>query len=186
VIKLKKLECLGLILFVFLLSGCAKDFQGTWCLYTETPSSLVILKSDISDNELTKIKDYLNSLSNLKSFDVINNIEEAYQMINVYYTSKDNISDIESKLQSLSGIASVTDKTLNTPKEELVITNDNYTYGINLDNISASESTGKYTIKNNTLTLDNNNKFYYKDKYLCNDQTCTVIYTKANGSTCNS
>lgn len=183
---MKKLECLFLILFIFLLSGCVKDFKGTWCLYTETPSSLVILNSDISANDLTKIKDYLNKVSNLKSFDVINNIDDANQMINVYYTNTDNIGDVESTLQTFNGVTSVTDKTLNTPKEQLIITSDNYTYGINLDNINATESTGKYTIKNNKLTLDNNNVFYYKDKYLCNDNTCSIIYTKVNGSTCNS
>jgi hypothetical protein len=182
---MKKFLTLILIMICLLCSGCKKDFAGTWCLYTETPSSLILLDNNINDNDLNNIKAYIESISNLKTYDVINNIEDANNMITIYYTSKDNISTYQDKIMIMNGVLSVKENDLNTPVEELTISSDNYTYGTKLDTIDASKKEGTYTINGNNLILDNNKSFYYKNKFLCYDKDCNTLMTKSSSNTCN-
>ena len=80
-----------LIISIYLVSGCASKFQGTWCKFAMVPTSLVILDYDISDDDLNNIIDYVSTIENLKSYDVIEKIEEASKMVTVYYKNEDNI-----------------------------------------------------------------------------------------------
>src|SRR5574344_314253 len=99
----------------FILSGCSKDFYGTWCLYTETPSSLVVLNNDVSDNDINNLKNYITkNITDLKSYDVIDSIENSNKMITIYYNSSENIANYQDKISSMSGVESVTQKNLNT------------------------------------------------------------------------
>lgn len=184
---MKYLKFLLVVSLCFLLTGCSKDYLGTWCLYTNTPSSLAVLDSDISLTDLNNIKNYIEkNIPDLSTYDVIDKIEDSNQMITIYYTKSDNISKYQEDLSSLNGITSVSEKELNTPVEKLDITSNNYTYGTQLDTIYALNTTGNYTIKNNTLTLDNNTLFYYKDSYLCYDESCSKFLTKSKTDTCES
>lgn len=187
VIKLKNIKYLLVISLCFLLTGCSKDFIGTWCLYTETPSSLVVLDKDISESDLNKLKEYIeNNIKDLKTYDVIDKIEESNQMITIYYTKSDNISAYQEEMSSLSGIDNIIEKELNTSVEKLDITKKDYTYGTQLDTIYAANTNGKYEIKNNIITLDNDTKFYYKDSYLCYDEACSRFLTKSKSGSCDN
>lgn len=184
---MKNIKYILVIGLCFLLTGCAKDFKGTWCLYTDTPSSLVVLNKDIIDNDLNTIKNFIETdITDLKTYDVIDSIEDSNQMIIIYYLNKDNINKYQDVLSTLNGVDSVTEKELNTPVEELDITSDSYTYGTQLDTVYASNNTGTYKINNNTLTLDTDTLFYYKDSYLCYDKSCSKFLVKSNGSTCDN
>lgn len=182
---MKNIKYILIVSLCFLLTGCSKNYIGTWCLYTQTPSSLIVLSNDITDGDLASLKSFIeNDITDLKTYDVLDKIENSNQMITIYYTSSDNIHKYQDIISTLNGVDSVTEKELNTTVEELDITNDEYTYGTQLDSIYASNSNGNYTIKDNTITIDNK-KFYYKDSYLCYDETCSKFLTKSTNNTCD-
>src|SRR5574344_779809 len=185
VMTMKKIKLLSLLLACLCICGCSKKYMGTWCLYTDTPTSLIILKSDVSDSDLTKIKAYIESLSDLKSYDVIPKIEDANQMINVYYQNDENTAKYLAKLSAMSGVESVTNDIKNIATDSIKITSKDYTYGTKLDTKYAFETTGTYKISGNVLTLDSQKKLYYKDSYLCLDETCNTLFSKVSGDSCN-
>ena len=181
---MKKIKVLLLMLFVIFLSGCASKFEGTWCKYSDIPSSLVILSSDISDDELRNVIDYISSIPDLKTYDVIDKIEEASIMITVYYTKDDNINNYDSSLRKYSKVKEVKSSRMNTVVDKLVIGKKDYVYDKSLNDLSASETKGSYTKENNKIILEDGSVFYYKDKFLCYDSSCNEILTKAKGSDC--
>jgi hypothetical protein len=183
----KNIKYFALIIMCFILSGCSKDFYGTWCLYTETPSSLVVLNNDVSDNDINNLKNYITkNITDLKSYDVIDSIENSNKMITIYYNSSENIANYQDKISSMSGVESVTQKNLNTTVEELDITNSSYSYGAKLDTLYAFKTDGTYKAKGNVITLDSNKKFYYKNNYLCYDENCDQFLIKSTSDTCDN
>lgn len=178
-----KLKVLLLSLIVFILCGCQSKFNGTWCLYEEVPSSLIILDKDINDDNLKKITDYLDKISDLSSYDIIDNIESASKMINVYYIKKDNIENYKNDISKLNGVYSFDNKMINKAKEKIIIKGKYYTYDKELNTLYASEIKGK-TKKNKNSILIGDIKFFYKDSFLCADSECNVIFSKSNND-CN-
>ena len=173
-----------LLLGCMVITGCDAKFQGTWCRYTEVYSSNVILKEDATDLEIKSISKYIGTIGNLKSFDIIDEIENTKTMIAIYYKNNEKISDVEEYISKLDGVEKVESKTFKTATEKLVI-NKTYTYGNNLDNVDALEESGSYEITDNQIILKENEKtFYYKDKYLCTDDSCSTILTKVKGKDC--
>ena len=184
---MKHIKYLSLLVLCFALFGCSKDLKGTWCLYTETPSSLVVLNNEISDDNLNIIINYITkNIADLKSYDVINPIEDSNKMITIYYNNADNISKYQDAISKYTGVVSATEKELNTTVEELDINDSNYSYGTKLDTLYAFKNDGTYNIKNNKLTLDSNKEFYYKDNYLCYDESCNQFLIKSKTSTCDN
>lgn len=184
---MKKCRILLLFLFLFLLSGCASDYIGTWCLFVDTPSDLVILTDNVTQSDKDKITNYITkNITNLKSYDYIESLDNANEMLTIYYTSEDNVATYETTLNSLSGVKSVEYKVLNTAHEKLDITNSSFTYGTNLDALSASETKGTYQISGQKITLNGNQTFYYKDKFLCYDESCNQVLTKSKTNNCNN
>ena len=181
---MKYLKHLSLVLIVVLLCGCQNKYNGTWCLYTEIPSTLVILKDKYNEDDYKKIEKYLKSLSNMSSYDLIDNIESANKMINIYYTNKENIDVYKDVLSKNNAVKSVENKMINKAKEKIIIKRKKYTYGKELNTLYASETKGKLSINNNTITLDDTTNLYYKDNFLCKDIDCNTIFTKSNNN-CN-
>ncbi len=181
---MKRLKIFLLLLVVGMSTGCASKFQGTWCKFAMVPTSLVILDYDISESDLNNIVEYVKTIDNLKSFDVIEKIEEASKMITVYYKNEDNISNYQDNIKKYSGVRDIKYTSLDTVLDKLTIKRDSFIFDKGLNDLSASEITGTYVIENNTLKLDNNTEFYYKDKFLCYDKDCNEILTKAKGAEC--
>ena len=184
VIDVKRIKVLLLIMMVGLVSGCASKFQGTWCRYSDVATSLVILDYDISDEDLYKITEYVKTIENLKSFDVIDKIEEASKMVTIYYKNEDNIEEYQNTLKTYNGVRDIKFTSLNTVLDKLVIKRDSFILDKDLNELNASEIKGTYTIENNTLKLDNNTELYYKNKFLCYDKNCDELLTKAKGAEC--
>ena len=183
---MKRIKVLFLVMCIFMLSSCATKFQGTWCKYSDVATSLVILKQDISDSDLQKIVEYIKTIDNLKSFDVIDRIEEASKMITIYYKNEDNIKTYQDTILTYSGVESIKYTSMNTVLDKLVIKRDAYIYDKGLNDLDASEVSGTYNIENNKIILDNNMELYYKNKFLCYDLSCDDILTKAKGAECNN
>ena len=178
-----KLKVLILCLIVFILCGCSSKYNGTWCLYTEVPSSLIILDKDINDNNLKKITDYLDNISDLASYDIIDNIESASKMINVYYLKKDNIESYKTDISKLNGVYSFDNKMINKAKEKIIINGKYYTYDKELNTLYASEIKGKIKKNKKKITIDDK-EYFYKDNFLCADNECNTIFSKSNND-CN-
>lgn len=166
-----------------LLCGCQNKFNGTWCLYTEVPSSLIIFNDNVSDSDVGTITNYLDTLKDVSSFDLIDNIESANKMLNIYYFNKDNIESYKEKISKYSFVKSVENKMINKAKEKIVINDKSFVYGKNLNTLYAVEIKGSIKTKKDTLTLDGTD-FYYKDKFICGDLECNTIYSKSNND-CN-
>ena len=90
----------------------------------------------------------------------------------------------EEVLKDLDGIESIEIKSFEVTSQKLVIEDDTYNYGLNLDNVDAKEYKGKYEESNNVLTLGDF-KLYYKDKLLCLDSECTSFLVKSKTDDCN-
>ena len=178
-----KLKVFILSLIVFLLCGCSNKYNGTWCLYTEIPSSLIILNDDINESNLKTITNYLDKVSDLASYDIIDNIESASKMINVYYIKKDNIDSYKNDISKLKGVKSVENKMINKAKEKIIIAGKYYTYDKELNTLYASEKKGKISKDKKSIIIDDV-KFFYKDNFLCNDVDCNTIYSKSDND-CN-
>ena len=181
---MKKIKIFIMFICLVLLTGCNNKYYGTWCLYEEIASTLIVLNDNVTDSEINNIIKYIDTIPDLKSHDTIDKIDEANKMINVYYNSKDNLDEYENKLKTFSGVKKVENKMLNQAKEKLVITKKDYTYGTNMNSLSAKESKGIYNINNDSITLDNDTTMYYKDKFLCKDKDCNVILTKSKNNVC--
>ena len=182
---MKRIKCLILMIMVGFICSCSNKIVGTWCLYTEIPSTLIILESNVTNEEIQVLNKYLDSLSNMKSHDLIEKIEDANKMINVYYTSKDNIDNYEEKIKTFKYVKSVENNMLNQAMEKLIITKSDYTYDTNMFSLDTKEYKGKYKFNNNILELEDSTKFYYKDKFLCYDNECNKILTKSKNNLCN-
>ena len=181
---MKRVKVLLLIISVILLSACSNKFHGTWCKYSDVATSLVILNSDISDDQIDRITNYVKTLENLKSYDIIDRIEEATKMITIYYKNEDNIDQIDAQLKKYDGVSKVKSSRVNEIVDKLVVKKEEYIYDKSLNNLSANETKGKYQIDNNTLILENDVKFYYKNKFLCYDEGCNEVLIKAKGNDC--
>lgn len=174
-----------LIISLLLLSGCSNKFKGTWCLYSEISTSLVILNDDVTSEQINLINQYIKSLKDVRSFDLVDNIEEANKMINIYYMDKTNVESYENRLRTYKGVKRVENKILNQAKEKLVLSKDSYVYGINLNTEYSTETNGTYRIEEDTVILDHKNEFYFKNRFLCKDKDCNVIFTKSNKKSCD-
>lgn len=180
---MKKIKGLLIVLVSIILCGCQNKFNGTWCLYTEVPSSLVIFSDNVSNDDISTLTKYLESLKDVVSFDLIDNIESANKMFNIYYTSKDNIESYKEKISKYSFVKTVENKMINKAKEKIIVKDKTFEYGKNLNTLYATEIKGNTIINGNTITLDGT-EFYYKDKFICADKDCTVIFTKSSND-CN-
>ena len=175
---MKRIKVLFLILGLVLLSGCGNKFEGTWCKYSDVATTLVILNNDIEDSQIDAITNYI------KSYDIIDRIEEASKMITVYYKSEENITTYENNIKEFNGVNKIKSTRVNEVVDKLVVKKEDYTLGRSLNNLTANEMSGKYKIENNTLLLDDNVKFYYKNKYLCYDEACNNVLTKSKTNDC--
>ncbi len=181
---MKRLKVLLLIFIVCLTTSCASKFQGTWCKYSDVATSLVILDYNISENDLTKIVDYISTIPNLKFYDLIGEIEDASKMITIYYKNEENVDEYQEVIKTYNGVKSIKFTSIDSVLDKLVIKRDSYTYDKDLNDFSVTEVQGTYSIANNKLILDNNLEFYYKNKFLCSDKDCNEILTKAKGNEC--
>ena len=182
---MKGIKSIVLLMIVGLLCSCSNKIIGTWCLYTEVPSSLIILESTVTDQDIQELNKYLDSLSNIKSHDLIDRIEDANKMVNVYYTSKDNLDTYEKMIKTFKFVKKVENNMLNQAIEKLLIVGNDYTYSTNMLSLDTKEYKGIYKFNNNILELEDNTKFYYKDKFLCYDNECNKILTKSKSNLCN-
>ncbi len=181
---MKRVRILVLIFALIMLCGCDNKFQGTWCKYNDVATTLVILTNDISDNQIKEITNYINKIENLKSYDIIDKIEDASKMITIYYKNDDNILEYEKMIKTFTGIDSVKSTKVNEVVDKLVVKKEDYTLGRSLNNLTANEMSGKYKIENDELLLDDGVKFYYKNKYLCYDEYCNSVLTKSKTNDC--
>lgn len=181
---MKRVKVLVLIFSVMLLCGCGNKFQGTWCKYSDVASTLIILNNDITDEQLNNLTSFIKEIANLKTYDIIDRIEDASKMITVYYKNEDNIQEHEDMIKTFSGISKVKSKPVNEVVDKLVVKKEDYTLGRSLNDFTANEMSGKYKIEKDTLLLDDDVKFYYKDKFLCYDKDCNSFLTKSKTNDC--
>lgn len=179
-----KKKMLLLIFCTLILTGCNK-FKGTWCRYTETYSHLLILEDDIKEEELNNIKKVVEKIPEKKSYDVIDDIENGNTVLTIYYTNKTDLDKNSPSLKGLAGISKIETKSFIIPSQKLVIKDNQYEYGYDLDNIGSSIEIGEYKIENDMLTLKMSNKnFYYKNKFLCTDANCNFFLQKSKNNEC--
>lgn len=184
--NMKKISVIILVGFVIFLSGCTSKFNGTWCRYSDVPSSLIVLKKDYNDYKYKELINYINKIPNLRSFDVVDDIEDSSILITVYYNNEENISTYENEIRKYDIVDRTEFKKLNIVVDKLNIQGNNtYTFDMSLNSLSAREIKGKYSIQSDILKLDNENTFYYKNKFLCYDKDCNMLMTKSISSTCD-
>jgi len=182
---MKKIKVILPLLFILLLTGCGSKFEGTWCKYSDVATTLVILSNDISDDDMNKITEYIKTIKDLKSYDIIDKIEDASKMITIYYKSEDNIDGYEDKLREYNGITKIKSTKQNAVVDELIIKKDTYVYDKSLTSLDAYEYKGKYKVEDNVIELDEGIKFYYKDNFLCYDKDCNNLLIKTKKNSCN-
>ena len=182
---MKRIKLLGLLAILMLTCSCASKYEGTWCKFADIDTSLVILSLDIEDDKLNAITSYVETIEDLKSYDVINKIEESSKMVTIYYKKEDNIKKYEDTLKGFDGVKEVKTSKVNTVVDKLKINNDRYVFDKDLDDFKASEVKGIFKEDGNTIILEDNTKFYYKNKFLCYDADCNNILTKSKNDTCN-
>lgn len=173
-----------LIFGLILLCGCENKFQGVWCKYSDVASTLIVLKEDVEDLQINGITNYIKTIENLKSYDIIDKIEESSKMITIYYKTDEGISEYEKIFNTMEGISKIKSTRVNEVVDKLVVKKEDYTLGRELNNLTANEMSGKYKIEDNTLLLDDDVKFYYKNKYLCYDKDCNNVLTKSKTNDC--
>lgn len=181
---MKRIKVLLLLIMVGILCGCSSKFEGTWCRFSDVPSTLIILNNDIDDESINNITAYIKTIPNLKSYDIIDKIEDSSKMITVYYKDEEGIDNYENEIKAFSNVARTKSTKLNQVVDKLTINNGKFVYDKDLNDLSAKEEKGSYKEDNNTLILDNNINFYFKDKFLCYDKECSMLLTKAKGSEC--
>ena len=172
-----------MLLLITLLCGCSK-YEGTWYQKNEIFSTLVILEEDYTSKEYNNILNKVQGLNYLRGYDVVDDIEKGNTTINIYFNNKIGMNSSEEVLKDLDGIESIEIKSFEVTSQKLVIEDDTYNYGLNLDNVDAKEYKGKYEESNNVLTLGDF-KLYYKDKLLCLDSECTSFLVKSKTDDCN-
>ena len=172
-----------MLLLITLLCGCSK-YEGTQCQKNEIFSTLVILEEDYTSKEYNNILNKVQGLNYLRGYDVVDDIEKGNTTINIYFNNKIGMNSSEEVLKDLDGIESIEIKSFEVTSQKLVIEDDTYNYGLNLDNVDAKEYKGKYEESNNVLTLGDF-KLYYKDKLLCLDSECTSFLVKSKTDDCN-
>ena len=181
---MKRVKVILLLSALFIVSACSNKFEGTWCKYSDVATTLIILDENVTDKQIENITNYVKTIDSLKSYDIIDRIEEASKMITIYYKNDENIENYENNIKKYSGITKIKSSKVNEIVDKLVINKDNYVYDKSLNNLSANESKGSYKINNNTLILDSDVKFFYKNKFLCYDEGCNELLTKAKGNDC--
>jgi len=182
---MKRIKLLGLIAIMFILCGCQSKYVGTWCRYSDTPTTLIIFNDNIEEDKINKLIDYVKTIEDLKSYDLIPIIEGSSRMLTLYYQKEDNIEKYEEEIKKFEGVSQTKSTKVNTPVDKLVIKGNNkYVYDTSLNNLSALEYSGKYEIDKNVLKLDNETKFYYKNNFLCYDKDCNTLLTKSKKNDC--
>ena len=172
-----------MLLLITLLCGCSK-YEGKKRKKNEIFSTLVILEEDYTSKEYNNILNKVQGLNYLRGYDVVDDIEKGNTTINIYFNNKIGMNSSEEVLKDLDGIESIEIKSFEVTSQKLVIEDDTYNYGLNLDNVDAKEYKGKYEESNNVLTLGDF-KLYYKDKLLCLDSECTSFLVKSKTDDCN-
>ena len=181
---MKRVKIGLLLISLIFLSGCSSKFEGIWCKYSDVATTLVILDNDISNDQINKLTDYIKTIENLKSYDIIDKIEDSSKMITIYYKNEDNIALYEERIKAFDGINKIKSTNVNEVVDKLIVKKNDYVLDKSLNDLSANEVKGTYKIENNTLILDNDIKFYYKNKYLCYDDACNSILTKSKTNDC--
>ena len=181
---MKRVKVLLFVFSLLLLCGCNNKFQGTWCKYSDVATTLIVLTNYASDYQIGEITKYIKALENLKSYDIIDKIEDSSKMITVYYKNEDNLDEYEKIIKTFGGINNIKTTRVNEVVDKLVVKKEDYILGRSLNNLTANEMSGKYKIENDVLLLDDNAKFYYKNKYLCYDKDCNNVLTKSKTNDC--
>ena len=176
-----------LFFFLLILSGCKSKYYGTWCKYVQTYSIYGIVKDEISDDEKREIINFIKKIDNLKSYDYLDDIEDAKGMFIIYLTNDENINLIKTQLADFSIIYEAGTKNIASVNEELIINkNGNLEYNYNLTEPSSNSFKSQYTIEDEMIKIkDQDMKFYLKDDFICKEFTCETIYVKSSSATCN-
>ena len=62
---MSKFKIIIIGLLTLSLCGCKTKFEGTWCLYNEVATTLIILKDDVSNTDIDNLTSYLNTLEDI-------------------------------------------------------------------------------------------------------------------------
>ena len=187
-----------LSLFILLVSGCGnKEFVGYWCRYDETSIITVMLKDDVSNDDMEKIKDKLTEYGEATNFvyyskeDYAKLINEDIDKIYIYatyvvsYASNDYIGTLVSELNEMNGVQEALQT---SAKNNILLYNlrkdGTYTFTDTDEAKDDDYDKGTYKIKNGVITFKNDSKgtslLYTKDKFLCVDADCNKIFAKTD------
>lgn len=184
---------LGLIVIIMCFGCSNKDYDGYWCKYQET-GTIVVLLDNASDKAKTTINQTIESLEGLQNYDFVSkedfksNLDdssniEVYDTYFIYFDSINAIDDNIIKLSSLEGVKSATKNNIKSNVTLYHLDNNKYTLKNTTDKTSDNEEEGKFSIKDNEITLNSNgtiSTLFIKDEYLCSDESCNTIYRKSN------
>lgn len=174
-----------LLISLLLLCGCDK-IKGTWCRYIQTYSVYGIVKDDISKEEKDEVFKYFETIENMKTYDYLDDVEDAKGMFIIYLRDNSNTLQIKEKLATFDFIYETGIKDIKSKDEELVLGKKNFTYKYNLTESTSASYEGTYEKEDNTIKTDIDNlRFYIKDDYICKEFTCQTIYVKSKGKTCD-
>ena len=135
VIVMKK--SLILLVCLFFLSGCSK-IKGTWCRYIQTYSVYGIVKDDISNEQKNEVFKYFDTVENMKTYDYLDDVEDAKGMFIIYLKDNTNQNIIKDKLQTFDFIYKADKKDIQSPQEELKLGNKDFVYKYDLTESSSS------------------------------------------------
>lgn len=193
---MKKIRMLLLIISVALLTACKnnEEVEGYWCNYEEKAVITVLIENNITDRVKENIEDTINTIENLdrydfllaSNFDSTSSNEKMHDIYFIYLKNSDYLDDSVILLQNTKGVYSVS-KNMNKENLNLYhLTKGTFTYQNDLTE-EAEKIEGKYKIKNNKISFDNEKvtSIYIKDKFLCLDEGCNKILIETN-SLCES
>ena len=177
-------KSLILLVCLFFLCGCSK-IKGTWCRYIQTYSVYGIVKDDISSEQKEEVFKYFDTVENKKTYDYLDDVEDAKGMFIIYLKDNSNQNEIKKKLQTFDFIYKADTKDIQSPQEELKLGNKDFVYKYDLTESSSSSLEGTYKVEDNTInTSVDDLKFYVRDNYICKEFTCKNIYVKSKSKVC--
>ena len=200
---MKKRIIIGVLVCLFLLTGCGhKELEGYWCNYKETSTIVVLLNDDNTESDRNAIIQKARTFENLSSdprlitkqeyaTELGGSIEnlDIYDTFIISFSSMDHIGTYIEEIQGMSGVKSATQSYAKT-NLSLYYLGDKNQYSFTDSDEASDEDLikGKYKIKNGVITFTPNDKdavtnmLYIKDDILCGDANCNTIYARSNGT----
>ena len=168
-IIMKGLKVLFLVLFIFCLTACGKNYVGYWCNYQETATIVILLEDNITATQKANIEKSVNKYENLTSLNFISKEEYARQLgkdakdLDIYanyFLTFDSLDSIGTYVEEIAKMPGVHEAKQGTAKSNIKI----YNIEKKKKYLEAVEEARKKSLKSEKkrIVINNNKQRFYK------------------------